>query len=341
MRIWLDLANSPHVHILKPIATELEHRGHEIVVTLRDFAQTVELAERLDLSGPIVGRHGGATRWRKGVALASRTLELQRFAHRHNIDVAFSHNSYAQAVAARTCGIRTITMMDYEGQPANHIAFRAANVVIVPESFPSDALTRFGAKDRKIRRFPGFKEQLYLSSFQPTPIDDELQQACGSTLGQTWQERPLVVIRPPATMALYHQFENPLFPEILRWLGKQDVQVIALPRTRDQIAELEEHLPQVAIPKFAIDGPSLVARADLVISGGGTMNREAAVLGTPAYTIFAGDLPAVDLELIALGRLIALHSIDDLPSDSISFKPEAERLPSGPIVDVILDALGV
>lgn len=341
MKVWLDLANSPHVLILKPVADELEAQGHEVVVTLRDFAQTIPLAERHDLAGPVIGAHGGSSRWGKAKSLTGRTLDLRRFAAEQGVDRAMSHNSYAQAVAARSLGIHTVTMMDYEGQPANHVAFRAANRVVVPERFPTDDLRRFGAREKKVRTFPGLKEQLYLAGFEPDrqAIERELEETCGAALGDGWRDRPLVVVRPPATMAYYHRFENPIFPTVLDWLDRQDVQVVAIPRDDSQIDELTKHLRRVAIPSTAVDGPSLIERADLVISAGGTMNREAAVLGTPAYTIFAGDLPAVDEELIRLGRLESIGDPGVLDSRTVEHKQPGQPLGPAPVLEVILDAL--
>lgn len=310
------------------------------MVTLRDFAQTIPLAERYELTGPVVGAHGGASRWGKARSLSARTMELRRFAKEHGVDRAMSHNSYAQTVAARSLGIHTVTMMDYEGQPANHVAFRAAHRVVVPERFPEEDLRRFGARAKKVRTFPGLKEQLYLADFEPDHrgVEAELESTC-DRLHPGWREKPLVVVRPPATMAYYHRFENPIFPAVLEWLDRQDIQVIAIPRDESQVAELIEHLPGVAIPATAIDGPSLIARADLVISAGGTMNREAAVLGTPAYTIFAGDLPAIDRELVRLGRLEPITDPAVLDERKIEHKDPNAGLGSSPVLDVVLEAL--
>ena len=308
---------------------------------MRDFAQTIPLANCHGLVGPVIGAHGGASRLGKARSLTARTLALRRFAAAQGVDRAMSHNSYAQAVAARSLGVHTVTMMDYEGQPANHVAFRAANRVIVPEWFPEPDRRRFGARASKTRTFPALKEQLYLAGFQPRhrDIEDELEATCGGSLSPDWRSRPLVVVRPPATMAYYHRFENPIFAAVLEWLNGQDVQVVAIPRDESQVGELTEHLRQVAIPTSAVNGPSLIARADLVISAGGTMNREAAVLGTPAYTIFAGELPAVDRELIRLGRLESVTDPGVLDGRTIVHKPASAPLGPAPVLDVILDAL--
>ena len=169
VRIWIDLANSPHVPLAEPIVRSLRDRGDEVVLTARDHAQTVELARHRWGELHVVGGSSPAGRTNKALAIAGRAAALRRVARAERPDVAFSHGSYAQVVAARSARVPSLVMMDYEHQPANHLSFRLATRVLVPEVFPRTALKRFGAREAKVDRYPGFKEELYLSGFAPDP----------------------------------------------------------------------------------------------------------------------------------------------------------------------------
>src|SRR3712207_1059148 len=169
MLIWIDLANSPHVPLFRALAEEFRARGHEVEVTAREFAQTVKLAEAAGLHPEVIGRHGGARLSGKAVNIVGRAWALARWARGKRFGLAVGHNSYSQVLAARASGLRVVTSMDYEYQPANHLAFRLASRLIVPESFPEEALKRFGARPGRVMRYGGIKEDVYLSDFEPDP----------------------------------------------------------------------------------------------------------------------------------------------------------------------------
>lgn len=314
MVIWIDLANAPHVAFFRPIIEALRRQGHRVFVTARDFNQTVELAASCGLDPEVVGRHGGRTSLGKMLNLLSRSISLAWTAVPQHPDVAVSHNSYTHTIAGRLVGARVVTLMDYEGQPANHIAFRLAHRVIVPEAFPREDLERFGAAAEKVRRYNGFKEQVYLSDFVPNrSFIEELRAACDLGSGWNLDEAVLVTVRTPATMAAYHRFSNLLFEKLLERLhAAPHLTVVLLPRDREQRNHYRKRYPRFHVPKAPLPGNDLVYHSDLVVSAGGTMNREAAVLGTPVSTIFAGELPAVDKALIAMGRLTSLESERDV-----------------------------
>jgi predicted glycosyltransferase len=328
MLVWLDLANAPHVAFFVPIVRELLARGHQVVVTARDFNQTVELAALNGLAATVIGRHGGGSSLGKVGNLMSRSARLAAYAAPLHPDVAVSHNSYTHTIAGRLVGARVVTIMDYEGQPANHIAFRVAHRVVVPSAFPTSDLRRFGAPERKVRRYAGFKEQVYLSDFVPKDgFIEELKRAC--ELPKTWRltDTVLVTVRTPATMAAYHHFQNTLFEKLLRRLSTLPAAtVVLLPRDGTQRGYYARTFPGFHIPSMALSGNDLVYHSDLVVSAGGTMNREAAVLGTPVSTIFAGRLPAVDQSLISLGRLTSLESDRDVEQLRVEKKPGSRPL---------------
>jgi predicted glycosyltransferase len=310
MRIWIDLANSPHVPFFRALKSEFEGRGAEVRFSARDFAQTVELARAANLDAAVIGGFGGRAMAGKAGNLIGRAARLSLWARGQKFDLAVSHNSYAQVAAARALSIPAVTLMDYEHQPANHLAFRLASRVIVPRAFPEEALRRYGAKSRKVRRYNGTKEDVYLADFAPDPRFAESLREFRVNLRDI-----LVVVRPPARDALYHRFDNELFDELLlRLEARDDVKTIILARTQSQRAELSSRFTggKMIVPARALDGANLVAASDLVVSAGGTMNREAAALGVPAATIYAGRWAAIDEELVREGRLKRIATREDL-----------------------------
>lgn len=314
MLIWIDLANSPHVPFFRALVEEFGARGHEVLVTARAFAQTVELAEAAGMKPEVVGVHGGGRLSGKAGNLLGRAWALARWAKGKGFGLAVSHNSYSQVLAARALGLRAVTLMDYEHQPANHLAFRLASRVIVPESFPDEALKRFGARAGKVRRYAGIKEDVYLSDFEPDP---EFAGSLMKRFGIDVSRDTLVVVRPPAREALYHRFENELFDGLLaRLLAQPHVKVVLLARTDAQRAEIVSRFASgnLYAPGEALDGANLVAAADLVVSAGGTMNREAAALGVPAATVYAGRWAALDEQLVREGRLQRIAARADVES---------------------------
>jgi predicted glycosyltransferase len=321
MRIWIDLANSPHVPFFRALIPEFERRGARVETTARRFAQTVELAETAGLAPSVIGGHGGRKLSGKAGNLIGRAAALWRWARGRSFDLAVSHNSYAQTAAARALGIRSVTLMDYEHQPANHLAFRLASRVIVPETFPAEALRRYGARASKVRRYHGTKEDVYLADFTADPRFQETLGALG-----VGRMDVLVVVRPPARDALYHRFENELFDELIaRLCSLHEVKIMLLART-DAQRELYDarRCANMILPRAALDGANLIAAADLIVSAGGTMNREAAALGVPAATIYAGRWAALDEALVSEGRLLRIATRDDLMALPVEKKRGAE-----------------
>ncbi len=300
MRIWVDLTNSPHVLVMRPLIEIMRADGHEVEVTARDFAQTLELCERFGIEYTAVGRHRGGRIASKGVGLVSRSGALLRWARGRRFDVAIGHSSNDISVAAWLLRIPSATAFDYEFANAQHqVNCRLCRIVMVPKAIPPERLRRFGATPAKLRQYEGLKEEYYLADFEP---DEGVLGQLGLT-----PERPLVVVRTPPELSLYHRFENPLFKRVLERLAAEDAQTVVLPRTeaqREEVARLGSFTGAgFTIPAHAVDAQSLVAYSDLVISAGGTMNREAVALGTPVYTTFEGRLGAVDEALIRQGRL--------------------------------------
>jgi uncharacterized protein len=287
--------------VMRPVIRALERRGAQVLVTARDFAQTLGLCERLGIEHEAIGRHRGGRLSAKGVGLASRSLALARWARGRRLDAALGHGSNDITVAAKLLGIPCATTFDYEWATVQHnVNCRLARRIVVPEAIPPERLAAYGTTALKLRRYPGLKEEYYLADFEP-------DAAVLAELGLD-ASAPIAVVRTPPAVSLYHRFEHPLFAQLLGRLRDQ-AQVVVLPRTAEQRAELAA-AGGFVVPERAIDAQSLVAFSDLVVSAGGTMNREAVALGTPVWTTFEGRLGAVDERLIADGRLRRLTSAD-------------------------------
>jgi predicted glycosyltransferase len=332
MRLWIDLANSPHVPFFRALLDRFIASGHEVEITARDFAETVPLAHAAGFKPHVVGAHAGRDVSAKAGNLMSRSWSLASWARTRHFDLAISHNSYSQILAARALRIRSVTLMDYEHQPANHLAFRLASRIIVPASFPASRLRHYGAGVGKVRRYHGTKEDVYLADFQPDPAFGT--QLC--ELGVN-PDNVLVLMRPPAHDALYHRFQNTLFDEALALLLKnENVQVVLLPRNESQRATYAAK-ERLIVPVTPLHGANLIAASDLVISAGGTINREAAALGVPAASIYAGKWAAVDEELVNEGRLRRISSNTDLHRLSIEKKRSTSPRRSSTVIDEILE----
>ena len=329
MRVWVDITNSPHVVIFRPLIARLLARGHEVTVTAREFAQTLGLLERFGISHIVVGAHGGGGIGGKARAAGGRTSALVRFARDHRFDLAVAHGSTDQPIAARLAGTPQVTMFDYEYATAmHHWNGRWASRVLVPDAIPEGALAGFGMRPPKLVRYPGLKEEYYLADHVTDPtVADELGLRSDGIVA---------VLRPAPEVTLYHRGRSTeLFSSVLEALSHRqvDVQTVVLPRTAEQRESLRG--TPFIVPERPVDGPTLVQLADLVVSAGGTMNREAVALGVPAFTPFAGRLGAVDLRLIDDGRLHRIERADEV----LIARRDRTRRPPLRDPDVLIDAI--
>jgi predicted glycosyltransferase len=335
VRVWIDISNSPQVPFFRPLVARLLARGHEVEVTTRDYAQTLELLRLQGIPHHVVGpAHGGAGGWAKSKTMARRLHALRRFARSRSFDLALSHASHEIQLVARSLRIPSSYAFDYEFARTQHrLGCRAATRVIVPEAIPQDRLGPLGASRAKVRRYPGLKEEYYLAGFEP---DRSVLDLLGLDT-----ERVLVVLRTPPDVALYHRHRNPLLSDVLERLGRDPgVQAVVLPRTTEQHAAIVAlELPSLVLPERAVDAQSLVALSDLVVSAGGTMNREAVALGIPVYTTFAGEIGAVDEALVRAGRLRRLVSADDLVLEKRAAPGSTPTRDPALLLDLLLTAL--
>jgi uncharacterized protein len=335
VRIWVDITAPAHVLVFRPLIALLRERGDEVEVTSRDYAQTIQLLRLHGIEAEILGAHGGRSRLGKARSLFSRMHALRSWARGRSFDVALAHGSHELTLTARRLGIPSATTFDYEFAWLQHqLGCRAATRVVVPEAIPPERLERYGVGPPKLSRYPGLKEEYYLADFEPDPAALD-----------AWEINPartLLVVRTPPDVSLYHRRSNPLFPQVLDHLGRDEsVHAIVIPRTpeqRDYVRGLG--LPSVLVPDGAVDGQSLIALSDLVVSAGGTMNREAVALGVSVYTTYGGRLGGVDEMLIREHRLIPLSDPRALDLRKREGERQQVRRDPAEMLRLLLDGLG-
>ena len=320
MRIWVDLTNTAHIYVLRPLVEELERLGHDVELTARPLSQTLDALGQWGRPHTVLGRHGGASRAGKARAAGERVAAMVRFGHGRRFDGGLAHGSTDLPVACRVLGLPNATMSDYEWATTQHaVNFRLATRVLVPDAIPEARVRRYGARPPKLVRYPGLKEEYYLHDFQ---ADRSVLDGLGLD-----PARVICVVRTAPAYALYlGGQESALLPRVLRRLaGDERTQTVVITRTPEQADAIDAlGLPRVVVPRRTVDARSLIALGDVVVSAGGTMNREAAVLGTPVWSVFEGRMGAVDELLMREGRLSMLQDPEDLV---IAKKPDGGGRP--------------
>lgn len=308
LKIWFDADNGPHVLIMRPLASELRRRGHEVEFTARDRTKTCELLDLYSFSYRKVGGEYGKGMSGKVRGTLGRAADLARTMRGSGASVSFGHGSRALPIASRLLGIPTVTMYDYEWVNARLFNW-CCRSILLPASITLARCAEAGIAPSRVVSYPGYKEELYLGV-------GDLDTSITADLGLR-EDAVKVLLRPPATTAHYHNPEaETLLDAILERLAAAgDVQLVYLPRTPDQREQpAKAGVCEVIVPRRVYDGPSLVAACDLVISGGGTMTREAAILGVPSYSFFRGREGMVDESLAAAGKLVMLATSAEVPA---------------------------
>ena len=322
-RLWVDLTNPAHVVVLRPLVELLEAGDHEVTLTARPLSHTTELLDDWGHPYTTIGQHGGAGQLGKAMAAGSRTAQAFAFARGKGFDYGLAHGSTDLPPVGRLLRIPNTTMFDYEWATVQHsLNCRLATRVLIPDAIPADRVARYGARPPKLVRYPGLKEEYYLSGFRPDA--SVLEELGVDTSGV------VAVVRTAPSYALYlGGSENDLLPRVLQRLLGEGAQVVVLARTDEQREALRRLDPGLVVPDRAVDARSLAALADLVVSAGGTMVREAAVLGTPVWSIFEGRLGAVDELLVSEGRVRLLRDPAELVVEKVGEpKPRASRDPA-------------
>lgn len=332
--IWIDVDNSPHVPLFAPLIKFYRESDVEVVLTARNHAQTIELLENAGFAGTfeIIGKHYGKNKFNKIRGLLVRARELVSFIKNHKtICVAVSHGSRSMVLAARWLKIPVITMYDYEFTETA-IFNRFSNKVLVPDQIPDRTLAEINLPAAKRVKYEGLKEELYLNYFQP---NQNFWRRFTETNNLTVSnEKVLIALRPPATTANYHNAESEvLLSELLRYfLSDEKSFTVILPRTREQKGEIEQLIKTLKLDESrcfliekAINGLDLAACVDLLVSGGGTMNREAVLLGTPVYSIFAGKQGALDAAMENNGLITFIREPADISKIKLRKKNGAHQ----------------
>lgn len=314
-KIWIDITNSPHAILFNPIIKKLEKAGYEVIVTARDYAQTKGLLDMFGIEYHMFGKHKGKSKIKKLMGLIERSWQLYKFARKYNFDASLSMSSQYAMISSRLLRIPHMTLFDYEYTAGHHINFRLCQQILAPEGVEPGLLRKYGAKKDKVIYYSGLKEQFYIHHYMneykkkykgKDPVREKLNIPTSKVL---------IVIRPEATVAHYQTNENPIVFELVEYLSRHKNKpiIIVLPRTKEQKKSYgEKNYKNVIIPAEVINGIELVTSADLVIGAGGTVNREAAAVGTPAYTIYhGGKLGAVDRMLIDSRRMVRIEDIYD------------------------------
>jgi predicted glycosyltransferase len=340
-KVWIDLENSPHVPFFGPIIKELEERGCQVVLTARDCFQVCELADMAGLKYRKIGRHYGKNSIAKLVGLGFRVVQMTPFALREKPTITVCHGSRSLLVLSALLGIPSINIADYEHADHRLTTWLGSvqnKWVMTPDVIPPDIFVKHGMLKDHVLHYPGIKEDVYTPFFKPDP-------SLKDTLGLQSTD-VVVTIRPPATEAHYHNPESEkLLMAVFELLGAHpEIKTILLPRTHKQEAELRQARPEmfaagaILVPKHAVDGLDLIWYSDVVISGGGTMNREAAALGIPVYSLFRGTMGAVDKHLAETGKLVLLESEQDV-HEKLKLVPRNRISDSQPTCHATLEAV--
>jgi len=336
MNIWVDIANPPQVLFMQPLIREMQKRNHSVTITTRHHSEALELADQYGLQHKAIGAHGGSSLIGKEIAIVLRALKLAQYLANKKIELAVSGSSYSQALAAKLLRIPFVTLVDYEGNPGLNIVCRTAQKILTPCFFSNQNLYRYGASANKIVYYNGLKENIYLDLFIPDPSFLEKNGIP--------PEKYLITMRPESDVSAYHPFENPLFDEALEYIASQkNTLIVLLPRHAKQREKYEAlGLANVIIPSHALNGPNLVYYSDLVVGAGGTMNREAVVLGSRVYSLFKGELGSVDRHLIEAGKMHWIENRSEIPTISIQKKHISPRYRADDtlareVTDLILD----
>lgn len=333
MKIWFDADNAPHVLVMQPIVDELIRRGHSVHFTARNRASTCELLDLYGFDYIVVGGKYGKSKISKIQGTIKRALALKNVMKKLHVDVSFGHGSRALPIASSMLNVPSVTMYDYEW--VNPFIFnRFCKTILLPDVISTNRCLKAGISTKKIRFFPGLKENLYLNNVCPDP-------SIGTELGLK-KENTVVLLRPPATTAHYH---NPKTEEILgalldRILDNAELQILWLPRTPEQNNLLPSaHRAEVIIPEKVYPGSQLVLSCDMVIGGGGTMTRESAVLGVPSVSFFSGTSGAADTMLEKMGRLHILRDIREV--DELTFNQPRQTVLNlgGNPLEIIVDSI--
>lgn len=271
MKIWIDLTNSPHVLFFKPLIKELQKK-HKIIITARDYQQTIPLLKKYKLKFTQLGKHHGKGWTRKFIGTLLEIIQRLEFIAKTKPDLSITHQSFYATIAAFLTGRKSLYIFDGDGS-----YIQMSGIIYATKSLCPEAIKKKRIFLRKLTKYPGLKEEVYLSDYKQK------------------EKQNMIFLRPEATQASYIKKEN-ILDNLIEQLQKEKYKLVLMPRTPDQ-REYYKDFKNLEVPEL-VDGPDILSRSSLVISGGGTMNREAVVLGTPVISIFQNKPLSIDRWLI-------------------------------------------
>lgn len=300
--IWIDITNSPHVLFFEPLINELKKK-YKIIVTARDYQQTVQLLKQKNIDFIELGKHHGKN---KITGTLKEVIERLKFIVKHKPDLTISHHAYYNTIAACLTGRSSLYIFDGDGTKRQILGILFATSSLCPEVLPQKRIFL-----RKLIKYPGLKEEIYLENLKrKTP------------------KTPVIILRPEATQATYIKQAFILDPLIQELIKEKNIKIILIPRTDDQ-REYYKKYKNIEIPGV-VDGPELISKSSLVISAGGTMNREAAVLGVPVISAFQNIPLSVDKWLVNNNymKIIQKPTIEDV-KEAIKSKHSYKKTDKG------------
>lgn len=336
MNIWIDIENIPHVPFFKPIIDELKKREHNVVVTLRDCQGSKALADEYDLEYELLGEQSKfKIRSLKIASVLFRSLRLILWARDKNINKSVSHGSRSLVLASKFLKIQSLIFLDYENADLSHLT-SPTTTFCIPDGIPISIFQEKTQGSKSISQYPGFKEVIYAERSQD--LSDIRKEFSID------EKKIVAVIRPSASRAHYHNNRSEeIFFEILNYFVEQkDAIAIVIPRYPEQKAKIKRLYSQynsIIIPAHPIKNPKLLGIADMVLSGGGTMVREAAAVGIPAYTFFTGELGALDLSMIKDNLITQLSSVADICKIKLQKYTDGKIIESSKTLGVIIDKI--
>lgn len=333
MKIWIDIVNAPHVRFFKSIISYLENEGEEVFITARRFGDVHRLLDLFNINYNLVGWHGVSLE-EKLIRSTQRAYELSQIISREKPDIAVSKHSIELPRISYGLKIPSVYILDNEHAiAANKLTLPLCNRVILPAVIKPESVVRCGADPDYLLPYNGTSELTHLVDFQYNPhIFDDLKLDL--------KKEKTILMRPEPSLASYLDADcrTTVLSPIVEALEDQ-ANILVIPRFREQ-QQIFEDDDQITLIKPPVDTFSLMKACDLVIGAGGTMNREAALLGTPVISCYPGKLLSVDAYYIQKGlmkRSTHPDEIVDLAKELLSDHHKPQELSNDDLFSIIID----
>ncbi len=304
VKIWYDITNTPQVHFILALKNKLSfYIPNQCLITTREFCETTELLEQKTTDKvKVIGLHRGKSKSKKIIGLISRYNKVYRIIKDYDISISCGSedavwNSYLRRKKSIAFGDNDLAKQWTYGIFVSYAFF--------PDAINKNILVRQGIKRNKLYQYHGYKEDIYLADYIPAKsFKDQIPF------------NNYVVVRPENLQANYIKNDTvkPITPMLLRELSKSGYNILYLPRYKID-KEYAKGIDHIFIPDKPVNGLDACYFADAVLTGAGTFAREAACLGVPAFSFFAGkSLLAVDKALIREKKMIWSRDVNEIIS---------------------------